>query len=284
MNQRFSILVFGILAAFFLTSNAYAENTIQLEVPGFKTEATVFSPDGASNPVEIALIHGKSGTPHGSFYLSLADALVFNGYKVIAPVMPWSRLKYSGTQQQSLALINAAVKALGTNKVVVIGHSMGGMAVLQYAATRVAPNVIGVISVAPAHDPHHAQALEDITSAGADRACDLMAAGKGSEVGEYDDLNGPREYMINATAEYYCTFYSTSKYPDSQEIGKSIKVPFYLISGEDDRLTEVYSHDDIFNAIPDNPKSKHDTLPGRHMSVLPDSADAINTWIQSLVK
>ena len=67
----------------------------------------------------------------------------YNGYKVVAPVMPWSeKLGYKGTRDQGLETISESAGLFGEQPVVVIGHSMGAMATLQYGVSDIAANDI----------------------------------------------------------------------------------------------------------------------------------------------
>jgi hypothetical protein len=95
-------------------------------------------------------------------------------------------------------------------------------------------------------------------------------------------MNNRKEYSINASAEYYCTYYSTNEYPDSLQIAENIKKPIFLLSGSQDRLTQVYSHEGIAFSLPENDLNLYETLPGKHLSVLYENVDAVTEWIESL--
>ena len=271
---------FVFLSGFF----GAGHTTISLTTPsGHTTEGWLYTAKGEKKDVGIVFLHGKRGHPgisHNEEFISNMRSL---GYTVIAPLMPWSeKLGYKGTREQSLELIDVAVQSLDTSRVVVVGHSMGGMAVFQYGGKGVNSKVIGLVSVAPGHDPNNAGRLRSHTEDDAARACEMTANGKGKESDDFTEMNAGKTYKIYATAEYYCTHYSVDEYPDSQQNAIDIKTPIFILSGSGDRLTHIYSHEVIFESLPENAKNKFQELDGGHLNVLYKNTDAINQWIESL--
>ena len=259
--------------------------TVSISTPsGHETEAWLYEARGdAKQDVTIVFLHGKRGNPEVNHNSRFIADIRKAGYKVIAPLMPWSEKNgYAGTREQGLEVIDAAIAASGSEKVVVVGHSMGGVAVLQYGSTDKHPKVTGLVSVAFGHDPHHARKFREYTQDGAKQACRLMDTGQGKQIDRYPEMNTGKRYKINATAEYYCTYYDLDRYPDSHKIATKIDTPLYIMSGESDRLTKVYGHAAVYDALPSNPKHRHDVLPGKHKNVLFKHADRIDAWIQSL--
>jgi pimeloyl-ACP methyl ester carboxylesterase len=259
-------------------------STLKLNTPSqYSTDGRFYDVKKNKKEVGIVFLHGKRGDPDTSHNSDFISKMTDLGYPVVAPIMPWSEMRgYTGSRQQGMNIITAAVNALDTHKVIVIGHSMGGMAVLQYGARGVPSKVVGLISVAPGHDPNNAMKLQSHTGADAYKACQMLASGKGNERSNFADMNGGRTYTIYASAEYYCTHFSLTQYPDSQQIAEKIKSPIFILSGEDDRLTYIYSHEVIYNSLPKNNKNKHAILTGDHLNVLYKHTDAISKWIDSL--
>lgn len=283
MKTRLTLIAvsFFFLTGFFGSSYDTVEITT---TSAYSTEAWKYKSDGSSEQeFGIVFLHGKKGNPsldHNSkFIKEMSNA----GYTVIAPIMPWSQKRgYEGTRSQGLEVIDEAVKLLGKSKVVVVGHSMGGMAALQYGARGVPSTVVGLVSVAAGHDPNNAGKLRGLTEDAAETACAATKAGKGADKSNYPEMNMGKKYSIDATAEYYCTYYSLNEYPDSLQIAGSIKTPTFILSGSGDRLTHVYSHDEIFFSLPENDLNRQETLPGKHKSVLYKNVDAIIGWIERL--
>ena len=260
-------------------------STLKLNTPSqYSTDGWLYDVKKNKKEVGIVFLHGKRGDPdtsHNSIFISKMTDL---GYPVVAPIMPWAeRRGYTGTQPQGMEVIDAAINALKTKKVVVIGHSMGAMAVIQYGAKKVHPNVIGLIPVAAGHDPHSSGKLYENSTHDVGRACDKVKKGEGKEYGSYADLNMGRSYTISATAEYYCTYYSLVHYPGSLQIAENIKTPTFILSGEDDGLTYVYRHEQMFTDLKKNNKqNKFAVMSGDHKDVLYKHTDAISKWIDSL--
>lgn len=282
MLRLVTMLVFAMLLSACAT-NHYKSMKLTAAASHYTTEGRVYDADKLHKKVGIVFVHGKRGDP-GSYHNDtfIAD-MKARGYQVIAPIMPWSELRgYTGSRTDGLQIINAAVKALPTRRVVVIGHSMGAMAVMQYGAGRLPAKVAGLVVVAAGHDPGNADKLRIATEAGADRACELVKQGKGKQRGNYRDINAGSTYDISATADYYCSYYSAYRYPDSMRVPRSIKVPVFMISGKDDRLTFVYLHKEMFATLPHNVKNKYQVLSGGHLDVLYRHTAAISKWIESL--
>jgi pimeloyl-ACP methyl ester carboxylesterase len=261
-----------------------SHTTVQLNTPSqYATPGWVYPAEKNKKDLGIVFIHGKRGNPgsyHNHVFISKMREL---GYPVIAPVMPWSEQRgYEGTRTQGLEVISAAVNSIEASKVVIVGHSMGGMAVMQYGAAKASPKVIGLVSVAPGHDPGNAEKLRVATEFDADRACTMVAEGKGKEHSVFTDMNAGTTYDIDASAEYYCSYFYVNHYPDSLVIPKSIQTPVFILSGSEDRLTLIYEHKTMYDALPRNGKNTYKVMSGGHLDVLYKHTEAISQWIKSL--
>jgi pimeloyl-ACP methyl ester carboxylesterase len=281
--QTTLFLIVGCL----LSAIAYAEQdsaNIKLQTPsGYITNATLHSPAGKARDTGIVFIHGKRGGPGAPHNENFMAEMVALGYRVLSPEMPWAESRgYDGTRKQGQEVIAEAIKTFKTSRVVLVGHSMGGMAVIQYGSGEVLANVAGLALMAPGHDPNIAAGLRDDTYSSVRTACKMVADGKGKEIQTFQDVNGGKHYSIRATPEYYCSFFSTNEYPDAREVVKKIKIPVLFISGAKDRLTDIYSHRSLYRSIPENSKSKYMKLSGNHLSVLFSHTDKISGWIDNL--
>lgn len=274
------LLSFALLTGFF----GGGKQTVELNTPSaFSTEAWLYKGKQSSRDTGIVFLHGKRGNPGSDHSKKFINSMKKMGYDVIAPFMPWSKKRgYDGTRQHANEVIDDAVRALGKQRVVVIGHSMGGMATIHYGTRSLPAEVIGLISVAPGHDPHQSRKIRNITGEDAEAACALVAEGKGEQRNQYPELNTGERYKINATARYYCSFYNISEFPGMLDIANDIKAPLFIVSGAKDRITQVYSHKQIFDFLPDNEHNNYQELPGNHKSVLFKNSEAIADWIESL--
>lgn len=252
---------------------------------GYQSEGWVYAARGAEKPTGIVFLHGKAGSPDSPHSAKFIAKMRDLGYKVIAPVMPWAKSRgYDGAQQNGMGIISAAAKALGKPRVVIIGHSMGAAAALQYGAEGVTKQVKGLVLVATGHLPQHSRKIRRATAEAAEEACARVAAGKGKQRNDYPDVINGKRATINATAAYYCSYFHTDQYPDVHAIAMDVKTPAFIIGGNHDRLTQIYSFSDLFQALPDNEKHNYAVLPGKHKTVLhnDDTVDAIDAWISDL--
>lgn len=250
---------------------------------GYATDAWLYLPAATPKNAGIVFLHGKRGSPETSHNESFIAEMVDLGYPVVAPFMPWSETRgYDGTRQQGMEVIVEAIKALPAKQVVIAGHSMGAMATLQFGAGEMPAQVIGLVSIAPGHDPNIAGKLRGDTESSARESCSMVKEGKGKEVQTYQEINGDHRYSIRATAEYYCSYFSTNEYPDTRDVVRKINKPVFLLSGEKDRLSDVYSHRSLSRSLPKNDKHKYERLSGNHISVLFNHTDVISKWIEGL--
>ena len=283
MKTRLSLLMVSFV---FLTGFSGSGHDVVkiITASSYTTEVWKYKSRGSSEKdIGIVFLHGKRGDPSVDHNRKFIDKMRDEGFVVAAPIMPWSEKRgYEGTRGQGLEVIDEAVKLLDKSRVVVIGHSMGGMAVLQYGARGVPSNVIGLVSVAPGHDPNNSGKIRSLTESAAETACVTMKAGKGADKGQYPEVNAGKKYSIDASAEYYCTYYSVNEYPDSLQIAGENTTPTFILSGTQDRLTQGYSHEDIFFSLPESNLNQHEILTGKHKSVLFNNVDAITRWIEKL--
>src|SRR2546426_12128432 len=99
-------------------------------------------PPLAKSEIGVILLHGKLGMPASLRWLT--SHLQYEGYRVAAPEMPWSRGRvFDKTYDDSMDEIDSIGRRLmaeGAKLIVVAGHSLGGNAALRYAATRANPS------------------------------------------------------------------------------------------------------------------------------------------------
>jgi len=135
---------------------AYPPRGAFVEVPGGRLHYTEMEPAGAPRQT-VLLLHGASGN-EADMMLPLGDRLVAAGFRVIAmdrPGLGWSdrpdgRADANPTRQA--ALIRAALDRLSVASVIVVGHSLAGMASCALALDD-ADIVRGLVLVAPVTHP-----------------------------------------------------------------------------------------------------------------------------------
>lgn len=282
MNNKYYLALWIMLLFFSCSGGDYG--IVKLDTNGFSTEARIYpATEQSPQAFDIVFLHGKPGNPNRPLNSKFAKRMNALGFKVIAPHMPWSeKHAYHGTRKQALQLIDNAVNLNGNQKVILIGHSMGATIALQYAAAHPSTKLAGLVLVAPAHDPNIAQNLYEATAADAEKACNLAKQGHGLRRAIYADVNMNITSFIEATADYYCSFYNVARFPDSTRIISKIALPTLFISGADDRLTVVYSHQSLFNELAKNPKNRYMKLSGNHKTVVTEHTAEIADWIGGL--
>ena len=264
------------------TSPSFAETTTVLKTSsGYQTDAIVYRADQKIRNIGIVVLHGKSGQPNTPFLMPLHKELTKAGFDVVAPVMPWSKLKREGTLRDAIEITNAAVKYIseGSKNVIIVGHSMGGTVALIYGAKAIQDNVIGLVPIAPGHMPQISRRLRNVTELSVEKARDMAAQGKSQDKSVFEDLSRGVESAFESTAEYYLSFYDPDHFPDVRQLLSKINVPVIWIAGTDDRLTHVYSYKTLFQALPDNANSKYVIIEGDHKSVVTYSGDIIIKWL-----
>lgn len=283
LGSEYGKALLGGVLLFTATTASSAEQRELVTSSGYATQAWVAAPEREPNPVGIVFVHGKRGNPESGHNERFIEAMTDAGYQVVAPLMPWSEKRgYQGSREQALDVIAEAAETLGTERAVVVGHSMGAMGVLQFGAERADEAVAGLVAVAPGHDPHLSGKLRRISRARASEACQWVDEGRGEETGEYPELNKGRQYSIEASAAYYCSFYSTDRFPATGDVAFDVVHPVLWVSGEDDRLTKVYAHKTNFDALGGNSRNAYLSLSGKHKSVLYRHVDRITAWIEAL--
>lgn len=273
MKNIFAVLLFCFsFQSFALTLELSNERSSDVEVY-----------DGGSKPFEIIYMHGKNSKPVIRPSEALFEELSSAGYTVYSAEMPWSRNKYKGTQKTANEIIEQLVNKINAKgkRAILAGHSMGASYAVIYTA-QFGNKLAGIIPIGFAHVPQMNMRFQNETSESVDKANQMVAAGKGTEFDDFSDLNMGKSYEINASAEYYKSFYDPKTLPDASIVIKNIKIPTFWISGARDRLTEIYTHDDIYSSLPENIKNRQETIKGTHVSVLRFSSESIIDWLGNL--
>lgn len=259
------------------------DNSITLTtVSGYTSNTMIYMAKGKEKNIAVITLHGKLGSPDAPYMEELYDGLNKRGYTILALTMPWFKNKREGTFEQAIELINEAVNKSGKQRVVVLGHSIGGMTVLRYSARNPVNQVIGIIAVAPGHDPHIAGKLRKITADSVKKAKKMLADGKGKDKARFVDLQSGNKYWIKATAEHYVSFYDPDSLPHRELVMPKIKLPVLLLAGTGDKLSQIYRMKELFGLLTDNPNSRYLETSGSHFSMVGNSANDIADWMDEL--
>ena len=149
----------------------------------------------------VVLMHGKGG-PTGNLN-SLVSMLSKEGAIVVQPTMSWtSRYRTYGETMSEIGGHVAALRGKGAKRIALIGQSLGANVALGFGAQR--GGVDAVVAVAPGHQPDR---FLTRTHESLERAKHLVAAGRGSEVATFRDVNQGQMFDVSTTAAAYVSFF-----------------------------------------------------------------------------
>ena len=255
---------------------------------GFSTPI-VASPDTTmvdDTNTTVILMHGKTGSPASSFLASFQTDMAGQGYKVVAPVMPWSTNRWEGTLCEGMAYINqlAELEIAGGREVVIAGHSMGGVYALIYGVTQPSSVVKALVTIAPGHMMHVSNLLQTTTAADVQRAKNMVSNGEGDIVkNDFVTLNSGSAIIITTTANRYLTYHDLEVVPNLNFVLPNITLPVLWFAGEDDPLTALEGMEALAATITST-GSEYQLLPSpaNHTSVVALTPDPLNTWLINL--
>jgi pimeloyl-ACP methyl ester carboxylesterase len=126
------------------------------------------------------------------------------GFRVVLPEMPWSTTHpYDRSFEEALDAVAAAVgklRAQGAERVVVVGHSLGGGAVIGFGALR--GGVDGIVALAAGPDPASLDQERD-RAASVAKAEAMLAAGRANEMAAFTDINMQYQGTVWTTPAHY---------------------------------------------------------------------------------
>jgi pimeloyl-ACP methyl ester carboxylesterase len=234
----------------------------------------------------IVYLHGKGAWP-GGFNGGILSALEDEGALVAKPEMPWSfHRRYAATYDQAMAEIDTAVAGLkqkGANRIVIIGHSLGGNAAIGYAARR--PGLAGIVVLAPGHLPE-ADPLRGYVSDAVARAKQLVAAGQGNVPQSFPDMAQSIPLPATASPIVYLSMFD----PDGPAVipknaavmgAAAAPVPLLWAVGKLDPI-DSRGPEYAFNAAAKNPKSKYIEVFAGHLTTPLVAHRQVVEWINSL--
>lgn len=263
-----------------------AANAMTLETPsGYVSEVTIYSAQGNIRPVTIVFLHGKSAAPDKPWLTSLYSTLNQSGYRVIAPQMPWG--KWDGTLQQGFEVIDAAVQAAAKDghKVVVAGHSAGGLGVILYRPVDPPKALVGKVMLAVGHILDTASpAFQSKFDEPVRLARELKAMGKGKETERFTAVNtkGKKRYeeTLITTPEIFLSYHDLETFPSTTAALTQTRVPvFWAIANQD---TIGNNKRPTFNLIPERPENVYLEVEADHNTMTDRSAEELIKWLDKL--
>lgn len=235
----------------------------------------------AYNPQDVGmvLLHGKWGMPPGP----LAGQFKDEGYQVVSPNMPWSRVRnYDVNYEKNIEDIHQEVQSLRKNgsKIIILGgHSFGANAVLAYLSKY--QDVDGAMLFAPGHVPERFYA-RGLSSASVDKARALLKDDQLDASFSFTDFNQSRNREMSSTVAIYLSYFdpnSLANMPKSASaIPKPIPVLCVMSSAE-----LALGRDYIFSKLPPHPLSRYIETLASHIQAPDATSGEALTFVKTLL-
>lgn len=243
------------------------------------------TPLNAEDKIGVLLMHGKGGSSSDSSPIGkLIHALEDNGFLVSAPDMPWSRArKYDKSFDESMLEMDehiAELKKRGATRLVVGGHSMGANAALGYAARR--DGLAGVLAIAPGHVVE-IDLVQDKLHHDWRRARQMVDAGKGDQLDDFNEINQGAQKKIRMRAEVYLSWFDPegpAVMPASTGTLRPGTALLWII-GKGDRMFDR-GKDYAFNNAPPHPRNAYIVVEGGHKATPRKGESEIIKWLSEL--
>lgn len=234
----------------------------------------------SSIKIGIVLMHGKGGSPtkHVS---DLASSLEAQGVLVANLEMPWSgKRDYDVNVSAAEREVESALSSLrdkGAEKLFVAGHSQGGLFALYFSTRHV---LDGVIAIAPGGNVASPIFREKVGES-VNLARKLMAEGKGDEKARLTDFESSRgAYPIVSTPSVYLTWFDPDGAMNQTTAVRSMNpaVPVLLIVPTNDYPALLKVKQQLFGALPKNPRTKLYEPNSSHLNAPSASVKEIVEW------
>lgn len=236
--------------------------------------------------IGIVVMHGKGGGPT-RLVAGLARWLGEQGYLVANPEMPWSgRRNYDVPVPAAVAEVDAAIASLrarGARKVVVCGHSLGGLFALHYAGQR---QIDALVAIAPGGDVS-SPFLQGKLGPAFGRARRMVAEGRGAERATFDDYENARNlYPLETNAAAYASWFDPAGAMNQGESAAAVKpsIPVLYIVPVNDYPGLLRVKDLHFKRLPGNPGTRLVEPEATHTTAPWESREAIARWLREVLR
>lgn len=237
----------------------------------------------------VLMLHGKNpGSNRDPNFRTVMYRLEREGMLVSFPNMPWSSTRYiDGHWDLAMSEITERVKELrgkGATHIVLMGHSLGVPAGMSYAAR--GGDVQALVLLAPGHVPRgwynnpRFTAIRDSVN----EARAAVAAGKGAELGRFNDMNQGRTQSVSMTATDYLSYFDPTSDADmsvtAPRVPASLPV-FTAIGNADVMAPHVRTY--FVDKLPANAKSHFVQVQGDHLNTPEVVLPQVLEWLKLVV-
>jgi pimeloyl-ACP methyl ester carboxylesterase len=281
LSLAFTLILSGCVGG---DSSSSTSSTLSLQCDLNVSYTPIAAPirsTGTGTPTTtIIALHGKSGTPTRSHMSTLANELNAQGYDVVMPYMSWATLNWNGTLCDGISYINSLVAAekISGNSVILLGHSLGAVNVVSYAALENTAKPDALIVMAPGHFPHDSPVLANLHASSIQAAKSKVTVGLGDEIGTYQTS----DYNITTTANIYLSFHDTAEFPAIKTAIPLVSLPTLWLAGLTDPLTALAETLGIIATMQANSVYTYKEIAGDHYTLVSNVTDELNPWYQGL--
>ena len=198
--------------------------------------------------------------------------------------MPWSGVRlYDRSFDQAMDEIDAAVarlRAKGAKKIVIAGHSLGGAAVLRYAALGRPADAFVTSAPGPVAESQGYQRLVGDSVA---KAQEMVATGHSAGTAQfYDPNSGERFRILQFTAEIYLS-YNGPRGPS--DMGANVRhlgpAPILRLAPRFDPLTQAVDRL-VWPQVPTSTPATRIEVIADHLGAPAAGRDAVVDWLRQL--
>lgn len=230
--------------------------------------------------IGVITLHGKGGGP-GGLIKPLADGLAAKGFSVMNLDMTWSnKRRYDKDVNSAIEEVRAAAEQLrgkGAKAVFVAGHSQGAVFAIHYATRH---KVDGLVIIAPGGDVSTSFYRQQV-AADVSKAREMVNAGKGGEVGEFDEVEGNQRWTVRTTAATYLEWFDPEGAMNQLKSSAALPrtLPVLHVAPRSDYPSLLRAKQEMFSALPDHPLRRLHEPSSNHRNAPRDSVDEIAGWI-----
>lgn len=234
-----------------------------------------------SGRIGVVLMHGKGGRPEG-LVAELAASLQARGLRLRNLEMPWSgRRNYDVGPDGAEAEVARALEELrreGAARLFLVGHSQGGLFALHLGARL---PLAGVVAVAPGGNVA-GQVYEQYIGRDRARARELVAAGRGSEVGDFADYEGGKSTTeVRTRAEIYWAWFNPQGVMHQERALRALpsQLPVLYIAPTADFPALRRANPSLYALLPSQPLTRYLQPTASHTNAPTVARDAIADWL-----
>ncbi len=236
-------------------------------------------PAAAFDRIGVVLLHGKTGTPDQ--FETVANTLIEAGIPVETPEMCWSAGRlYDAAFADCMEDIDTAIGYLrqdGITRIVVGGHSLGGLGALGYAAAR--PGLAGIITFAPAGDPGdfntNPAVAKSVRSAEA-----MIEAGDGDVPADFTDRVLGKNFTVHTTPNAFVSFLGPDSPIAIRHTLPQLDAPLLWVTGTRDASQRGAAA--LFALAPDYPLNRLVKVDAGHLGTPDAGTAAMIEWLEAL--